>query len=61
MFQGQVFLVVPVKKTMQNVDGLLKNKPDDIVIHVGTNDITSRVNLLSSVKKIVKQVSDISP
>ena len=61
MFQGQVFLVVPVKKIMQNVEGLLKNKPDDIVIHVGTNDITSRVNLLSSVKKIVKQVSDISP
>ena len=32
-----------------------------IVIHVGTNDITNGVNLLSSVKNIVKQVSDIFP
>ena len=49
------------EKIIQKVDDLLKNKPDDIVIHAGTNDITNRVNLLNSVKKIVKQVSDISP
>ena len=49
------------EKIIQNVEDLLKNKPDDIMIHVGTNDITNRVNLLNSVKKIVKQVSNISP
>ena len=31
------------------------------MIHVGTNDIINGVSLLSSVKKIVKQVPDISP
>ena len=49
------------EKNIQNVDDLLKDKPDDIVIHVGTNGITNGVTLLNSVKKIVKQVSDISP
>ena len=42
------------EKITQNFDNLLKNKPDDIVIHVGTNDITNGVNLFNSVKKIVK-------
>ena len=55
------FSGVTSEKIIQNVDDLLKNTPGDIVIHVGTNDITSGVNLLNSVKKIVKQVSDISP
>ena len=49
------------EKIIQNVDDLLKHKPDDIVIHVGTNDMTNEVNLLNSVKKNAKQVSDISP
>ena len=49
------------EKIRQNVYDLLKNKPADIVIHVGTNGITKGVNLLNSIKKIVKQVSDISP
>ena len=46
---------------IQNDDDLLKSKPNDIVIHVGTNGIINRVNLLNSVKKLVKQVLDISP
>ena len=49
------------EKIIQNVDNLVKNTPDDIMIHVGANDITNGVNLWNSVKKIVKQVSDISP
>ena len=49
------------EKIIQNVDDLQRNNPDDIVIHVGTNDITNGVNLLNSVEKIVNQVSDISP
>ena len=49
------------EKIIQNVDDLLINKPDDIVIHAGTNEITNGVNLFNSVRKLVKQVSDISP
>ena len=49
------------EKIIQNLDDLLKNKPDDMLIHVGTNDITIGVNLLNSVKKTAKQVSGISP
>ena len=49
------------EKIIQNIDDLLKHKPDDIVIRVGTNDMTNEVNLLNSVKKNAKQVSDISP
>ena len=44
------------EKIIQN-DDLLKNKPDNIVIHAGTNNTTRGVNLLNSVKKMVKQVS----
>ena len=39
----------------------LRNKPGDIVMHVGTNGITNGVNLLNIVEKIVNQVSDILP
>ena len=46
---------------MENLDVLMKNKPDNMLIHVGTNDITNGVNLLNSVRKIVKQVSEIFP
>ena len=55
------FSVGTREKIIQNGDDLQRNKPDDIVIHVGTNDITNGVNLLNSVEKIVNQVSDISP
>ena len=44
------------EKIIQN-DDLLKSKPDNIVIHAGTNNTTRGVNLLNSVKKMVKQVS----
>ena len=45
------------EKIIQNVDDLLKSKPDNIVIHAATNNRTNGVNLLNSIKKIVKQVS----
>ena len=45
------------EKIIQNVDDLLKSKPDNIVIHAGANNTISGVNLLNSVKKMVKQVS----
>ena len=45
--------MVQVKKIIEN--------PHDMLIYIGKNDITNGVNLINSVKKIVKLVSDISP
>ena len=43
------------------VDDLLKVKPDCLLIHVGTNDLTNNVNLRNSVKKMVKKMKNSSP
>ena len=39
----------------------LENKPDGLIVHAGTNDITKGKNLLNNVKKILKQVKKLSP
>ena len=36
-------------------------KPGCLLMHVGTNDLTNNVNLLNSVKKMVKKVKNSSP
>ena len=36
---------------------VLDKKPESIIIHVGTNDLTNDVNLLSNVKKIVSKTN----
>ena len=45
--------MVQVKKIIEN--------PHDMLIYIGKNDITNGVNLINSVKKIVKLVCDICP
>ena len=45
-----------VLEEMENLD-----KPDCIIIHIGTNDITNGINSLNSVKEIVKNVKKCSP
>ena len=40
---------------VENLDKLLKENPDDLKIHVGTNDLRNNVKLLNNVTKIVKQ------
>ena len=37
------------------VDTLITDKPDCIIVHAGTNDVTKGVNSLNSMKKIVKK------
>ena len=37
---------------IENLEDLLKNKTEDMLIHVGTNNITNGLNLLNSVNKI---------
>ena len=43
------------------IDDLLKVKPDCLLVHVRTNDLMNYMNLLNSVKKIVKKVKTSSP
>ena len=39
------------EKILDKLDVIIKQKPDDLVVHVGTNNITINVNLLTNVKK----------
>ena len=45
------------EKILQKLDVIIKEKPDDLIVRVGTDDITNNVNLLTNVKKIVNKVS----
>ena len=51
------FLGSTSEKILKKLDVIIKEKPDDLVVHVGTNDITNNVNLLTNVKKIFNKVS----
>ena len=31
---------------LEKLDDIIKEKPEDLIVHVGTNDITNNVNLL---------------
>ena len=43
------------------LDDFIKGKPDDLTVHVGTNDIANNVNVLNNVKNIFRKVSKNSP
>ena len=45
---------------LEELDTLVASKPDCIIIHAGTNDLTSGINSLNSVKEIVKEVKQAS-
>ena len=38
------------------LDDIIKEQPDDLIVYVGTNDLTNNVNLLTK-KKIFNKVS----
>ena len=46
---------------LEEVETLVTEKPDCIIIHAGTNDITNGINSINSVEKIVKKVNQTSP
>ena len=46
---------------LDKIDDLLKVKPGSLLVHVGTSHLTNNVNLLNSVKKMVKKVKNSSP
>ena len=43
------------EKILEKLDDIIKEKLDDLIVHVGTNDITNNVNLLTNVEKIFKK------
>ena len=42
------------------IDDVLEGKPELLIVHIGTNDLTNNVNLLSNAKKIVNKVKNTS-
>ena len=46
---------------MNEIDEVLKGKPESLIIHIGTHDLTNNINLLTNVKKIVNKVKKTSP
>ena len=36
------------EKILEKLDDLIKEKPDDLIIHVAMNDITNNLNLLAN-------------
>ena len=49
------------EKITDQLDDLIKEKSDNLIVHVGTNDIANNVNLLNNVKKFFRKVSKDSP
>ena len=41
------------EKTLEKLDDVIKEQPDDLIVHVETNDLTKNVNLLTN--KIYKE------
>ena len=44
------------EKILEKLDDIIKEQPEDLIVHVGTNDLTNNVNLLTNVKKIFNKV-----
>ena len=38
------------EKILEKLDGIIKEKPDNLIVHAGINDITNNVNLSVNVK-----------
>ena len=49
------------RKILEKLDDIIKEKLDDLIIHVGTIGIATNINLLANVKTIFKEVSKESP
>ena len=49
------------ERILDEIDDVIKSKPEHLVIHVGTNDLTNGINLLNNAKKIVKKINEKLP
>ena len=43
------------------VDGVLDQKPESLIVQVGTNDLTNEINILNNIKTIVTKTKQKSP
>ena len=46
---------------LRKIDDVLNRKPESLIVHAGTNDLTNEINLLNNVKKIVTKTKQKSP
>ena len=37
------------EKILEKLDDIIKEQPDDLIVHVGTNDLTNNIDLLTNV------------
>ena len=49
------------EKILDEIDDLIKSKPEHLVIHVGTNDLTNGINLTNNANEIVKKINENLP
>ena len=49
------------EKILEKLGDIIKEKPGDLIVHIGTNDITNNVKFSSNVKKILNKISKESP
>ena len=49
------------QKILEKLYDIIKEKPGDLIVHAGTNDITNNAKLSSNVKKIFIKISKESP
>ena len=49
------------EKILGHLEQIIKEKPDNVMAHIGTNDLTCNVDLLNNAKKILKVISKDSP
>ena len=49
------------ERMLDEIDDIIKLKPEHLVIHVRTNDLTNGINLLNNAKKIVKKINEKLP
>ena len=45
----------------EEIDDILQSKPSLIIIHTGTNDLTTKTNPLNNLRKILKKCNELSP
>ena len=43
---------------LENIDQLVKSKPDCLIVHAGTNDLANGINLLNQLKPRIVQYRD---
>ena len=49
------------KDIIGKIEDVLNQKPESLIVHVGTNDLTNEINLLNNIKKIVTKTKQKSP